>query len=345
MFRRKVIRLTLPITRPMGAQTMRVLLRLLLLLDLSSQAAQATPVAKWPTVVVLKDVPEITVIKEDEEARQFIYQSPHYEFRSPARLGASVVREFARVFETTYLANAALPLDYTPAPEFGREKFLCTLFLTKADYLKAGGVPGSAAVYAASSSQILIPLESLGVKLFGKKYTLDHEADNATLIHEITHQMMNAWLGRLPIWFVEGSAEYIRTASYERGKMSFVNRQKNLQAYLQTQGSDGRTWEMVPLQKLMTMDLRTWSATMAESGKAARRNYASAALLVYYFYHLDGRGDAHHTANFLKSLLPRDQNLQAASRHLLRERAYAELQEDVAQALRKEGFKITWAAP
>ena len=41
----------------------------------------------------------------------------------------------------------------------------------------------------------------------------------------------------------------------------------------------------------------------------------------------------------------KDQNLQAASKHLLRERSYAELQEDVAQALRKEGFKITWAAP
>lgn len=324
---------------------MNLLPRLLLLLGLTSHAALATPAANWPAVVALNDVPEITVIKEDEEARQFIYQSAHYEFRSPARLGPSVVREFARVFETTYLANAALPLDYNPAPEFGREKFLCTLFLTKVDYLKAGGVAGSAAVYAASSRQILIPLQSLGVKLFGRKYTLDHEADNATLIHEITHQMMNAWLGRLPIWFVEGSAEYIRMAAYERGRMSFVNRQKNLQSYLQTQGSDGKTWEMVPLQKLMTMDLRTWSATMAESGRAARRNYASAALLVYYFYHLDGRGDAHQAANFLKSLVPKDQNLQAASKHLLRERSYAELQEDVAQALRKEGFKITWAAP
>ena len=324
---------------------MNLLPPMLLLVGLASHAALADPAAKWPTVVALKDVPEISVIREDEESRQFIYQSPHYEFRSPARLGAGVVREFARVFETTYLANAALPLDYNPAPEFGREKFLCTLFLTKADYLKSGGVAGSAAVYAAPSRQILISLESLGVKKFGRKYALDHDADNATLIHEITHQMMNAWLGRLPIWFVEGSAEYIRMADYERGKMSFVNRQKNLQSYLAAQGTDGKTLEMVPLQKLMTMDTRTWSATMAESAKAARRNYTSSALLVYYFYHLDGKGDARHIGNFLKSLLPKDQNLKAAAQHLLRERTYAELQEDFAQALRKEGLKITWAEP
>ena len=324
---------------------MNLLPPLVLLASLALHAAPADALAKWPTIVALKDVPEITVLREDEDARQFIYQSPHYEFRSPARLGASVVREFARIFETTYLANAALPLDYNPAPEFGREKFLCTLFLTKADYLKSGGVAGSAAVYAASSRQILIPLESLGIKKFGKKYALDHEADNATLIHEITHQMMNAWLGRLPIWFVEGSAEYIRMADYERGKMSFINRQKNLQSYLVAQGTDGKTLEMVPLQSLMTMDLRTWSATMAQSGKAARRNYISAALLVYYFYHLDGLGDARHTADFLKSLIPKDQNLKAAAQHLLRERTYTALQEDVALALRKEGLKITWAAP
>lgn len=108
-------------------------------------------------------------------------------------------------------------------------------------------------------------------------------------------------------------------------------------------------WRVVSSSRMMDISGTSFRATtvghLAESGKAARRNYASSALLVFYFYHLDGRGDARHTANFLKALQPRGQNLQASAQHLLRDRTYAELEEDFGLALRREGLKISWAAP
>lgn len=312
---------------------------------LADAKTPAPPTDKWPTIVALKDVPEVTVVKEDEAGKEFIYQSPHYEFHSPALLGASVVREFARIFETTYQANWALPLGYKPAPEEGHERFQCMLYKTKEDYFDAGGMAGSAGVYSGKDRQIMVPLESLGVKFFGKRVALDRNGDNDTLIHEITHQMMNAWLGKLPVWFIEGSAEYVRMAKYDHGKMSFVNREKNLQGFLQDRGSDGKSWTMTPLKYLMSMDHRTWAEAMGGSGKSANRNYGSAGVLVYYFYHCDDKGDAAHTRDFLKALSDRDDtsNLKAVTQHLLRDFTYAQLQEAVEKALRKEGVKITWA--
>ena len=47
---------------------------------------------------------------------------------------------------------------------------------------------------------ILVPLSSLGLKSFHDRVQLDRGGDaQRTLIHEITHQMMNAWLPKLPV--------------------------------------------------------------------------------------------------------------------------------------------------
>ena len=49
---------------------------------------------EWPKSVSADfDVDEIKVIKEDEEAGEYIYRSPHFEFQTPDRLSTSVVRE------------------------------------------------------------------------------------------------------------------------------------------------------------------------------------------------------------------------------------------------------------
>jgi hypothetical protein len=297
--------------------------------------------SKWPDRVLLKELPEITVVSEDDAKSEYVYQSPHYEFRSPKRLGGAVVKEFARLFEVTYQANCALPLDFKPTPEKGRERFLCMIYETYADYLKAGGVSGSGGVYLAGKGFIAVPLQSLGVKFFGKKLVLERGEDNDTLIHEITHQMMNRWLGRFPTWYVEGSAEFVRMAKYERGNMFFTNPDKLFQEFLMARGSDGKSYTMVNLQKLMTMDGKTWAAALVAKGGAGK-NYASAGALTYYFYLCDDKGDGQHMIDFVAAVGRGESHIKAMTQHLLRDRTYAQLQEDVEKGLRRKGMKITW---
>ena len=311
-------------------------------------AEPGTPTASktWPRTVALDEKPAVTVVKEDAEAHQFIYRSPHYEFQCDSKLGANVVREFGRMFEATWLINCLLPLDLKPRPEKLRDIFLARLFTNKTDYMEAGGMQGSAGVYMGANKALMVPLSSLGVQMVGNRVSLaDSDArDNATLIHEITHQMMNHWLGILPVWYCEGSAEYVSMLDYNsNGRFSLIGLNRQLQNYAGRHGG-GKGFTMIDLEELMTIDDERWAAALGDGG-FANENYASACLLTYFFYHADDRGDAAHLIAWLHEIEnARNGEAVAAAtkKHLLRERSYAQLSEEVKKGLRKEGVDVTF---
>lgn len=303
-------------------------------------------------MVTLTDAPQVEVLKEDLASRTFVYRSPHYVFICDSRLRGDVVKEFGRLFEATYLINCKLPLDLRPVPESSKTSFHALLFTNYADYLKAGGIAGSAGVYVNSKNALMVPLASLGVKLSGSGQTVlidkNSDDDNATLIHEITHQMMNQWLGSMRTWQIEGSAEYIRMLDYNRfGRFTLTNLNKQLKLYVQKLNPDGggRAFVMIDLEELMTMENEQWTAALASVRGAATINYGSAALLTYYFYHLDGAGDSANMIAFLRGLenaKSYEEEDVLVKKHLLRNRTYARLAEDVKSAFRKEGIDINY---
>jgi len=320
----------------------------------STTAAPGTPVASktWPRTFSLPDRPEVVVVKEDSTTNEYVYRSPHYEFQCDSKLGANVVREFGRIFESTWMLNCMLPLDLKPQPERLREIFLARLFTNKDDYMKEGGIEGSAGVYMSGKKALMVPLRSLGVKMVGSRVSLENNSDEemGTLIHEITHQMMNHWMGRLPTWYVEGAAEYVEMLEYKRnGGFSLIGLQRQLKGYAQRMNWEGggKSFTMIDLDELMTIDGRRWAAALGKDG-AATENYGSAGLLTYYFYHLDGNGDAANIIAFLRQVenaKTNDEEQAAAKAHLLRERTYAQLADEVKKALRKEGIDISFFPP
>ncbi len=319
----------------------------------NSTTTPGTPSASptWPRSISLEDRPEVAVVKEDTAANEYVYRSPHYEFQCDSKLGANVVREFGRIFESTWLINCMLPLDLKPQPEKLREIFLARLFTNKSDYMDAGGVEGSAGIYMSGKKALMVPLSSLGVKMVGSRVSLENNSDddNATLIHEITHQMMNHWLGRLPTWYIEGSAEYVEMLEYKRnGGFSLIGLQRQLKDYAQRMSrGGGKSFAMIDLEELMTIDGSRWAAALGQGGPATE-NYGSAGLLTYYFYHLDDKGDAANIIAYLRELenVKTNQEEEAAvKKHLLRERTYAQLADDVKKALRKEGIDISYFPP
>lgn len=327
-------------------------------------AASSSPAAEtsWPRSVAIADRPEVVVVMEDAEAKKFVYRSPHYEFVCDSKLGANVVREFGRLFEATYMMNCKLPLDLKPKPEPLREFFLARLYTDAQDYMNAGGVAGSAGVYQRGEKALDVPLKSLGVRLAGSRVILDKsdEKANATLIHEITHQMMNHWLRHLPTWLVEGSAEYTELPEYfPTGRFSWTGMRKRLQDYaLAKNYYEPGPFRMLDLQELFEIKGAAWAAALTTKvpapkvvggeGSQSSQNYGSAGLLTYYFYHHDGKGDAADIIALYRAIEASGRDADGPAlikKHLLRERTFAQLAEDVKKGLNKAGVDVVFDKP
>ena len=290
------------------------------------------PAAEWPHSVEVEGDVAMKLIREEPEAAQFLYRTAHYEFQADTRLEDMALRELGRVFEATYLVNCKLPLALRPAPEPGQTLFTARLFSNDAAYFGAGAMKGSAGTYSRSQRCILVPLSSLGLKSFHDRVQLDRGGEaQRTLIHEITHQMMNAWLPRLPLWFTEGSAEYVSMADYMHGRFTLNQMDNRLRLYLQRRARGAAKIELVTTETLLAMNSKTWAAALAGNGDEASRNYASAATLVFYFYHLDGDGTG--VINYLRAIEHGTASLEAEAKFLLRGRSFTKLHCDLVAAL------------
>lgn len=301
----------------------------------------------WPRSIALEEPTQPKAITEDAGKKEFVYESEHYQFRCDSKLGTNVVKEFSRIFEATYLLNCKLPLDLKPTPEQGQEKFVARLYTNKQDYLDNGGLAGSAGVYQSGQKALSVPLSSLGVKMVGSRVSLEKTSDhdNATLIHEITHQMMNHWLSKLRTWYIEGSADAVAMLEYQRGRFSLIQTKQQLQEYLRRRGSDGKNFTMLDPEELFGIDGASWAAALTSGRGQASQNYASAAVMTFFFYYLDGAGDAAHLIAYLRDLenARRDAEPEAFKKHLLRERSIEQLKEEMRKAFRKEGIALSFA--
>ena len=141
------------------------------------------------------------------------------------------------------------------------------------------------------------------------------------------------------------------------GKFSLASLRQRLEAYAQRCNYWQTTpFKMLDLKELMEIDGRAWSAALSTpisvpnvtGATQAGQNYGSAGLLTYYFYHLDDKGDAAHIIAYLRELeaLGREADEPAAAKkHLLRERTYEQLAEDVKKALKKAGVEVEFDPP
>lgn len=299
----------------------------------------------WPRTVALRGTPTVTTLeRHDGATQQFATQTEHYEFQSDSLVGADVVREMARVFEATYELNKLLPLQLHPTPEQGRPRFIARLFSKDRDYFAAGGMQGSSGTYSRDEACILVPISSMGVKLVNGRMQTERTESTETLIHEITHQMMNTWLPLIPRWYAEGSADYIAMADYVHGRFFLNQMEDRLRRYLQRRGQPGDAYPMLRPAELMTLDAKTWSNALASNTASASQNYASATLLTFYFYHLDGNGDGSGMLKYLRAIERGAPESEASATHLLRGRSMAELETDVMNAFEHRGIKVATVA-
>ncbi len=257
----------------------------------AAATANRQPVEKrtWPgNVVVPARSIEIAVTSENPEARKYIYQSEAFEFSSQAKLAGSVMKEVARTFESTKSLIEALPWGVLCKPPEGRPRFIAALYETRADYVAAGGPEMSGGVYSSGDKIFKIPFQSLGMEKRGQTYFKDDNYSNGTLVHEITHQLMDDYLGFLPKWVIEGTAEYTEMLPYKSGTFRADSHKSGIKEDVdQWQQQEGFSLDLGKLESLMTMNRDQWDAECATATKM-RDMYHRSQLLVYYFCHLDG---------------------------------------------------------
>ncbi|WP_309399789.1 SHD1 domain-containing protein [Cerasicoccus maritimus] len=288
---------------------------------------------QWPRKVGLPDNYDVQVVKEDNATNVYIYRTPNFEFHSDVKLARKVVRDFGKIFESTYAAMQVFPLKWKPHPSEAR--YVTRLFKHKQDYYDAGGLPNSGGVYFSSKREIWTPLASLGVKKSSSSYTLDDSDDHGTLIHEITHQVHHDWLGKLPPWIIEGMAVYMESVPYRKGEFRFDKRKVDEFDRLQRRG----LFRMVSPEELMTMSASEWNSNFANAPDELRNYYLSAFLLFNYFLHLDGEGEGRRIYAYVRAIESGASD-QDARQLLLAGRSYQGLTEQIKDAYKREDIDL-----
>ena len=330
----------------------------------------------WPeNVMVPTKSIEIQIIEENPVARKCVYRSEGFEFTSQAKLSGLVMKEVARTFEATKTLVSSLPWGVVCRPPEGFERYQAALYETRNDYIAAGGPENSGGVYMSGDKIFRVPFESIGLKMLGKTYAKDSDYDGGTLIHEITHQVMDNYLTFLPTWVIEGTAEYTEMLPYNAGKFRADAHKSGLRDHIQEMQKRGYALDIGNLETHMTMNRDTWSGIADTSNKKMGELYFRSALLVYYFCHLDGDkkgtrfikfmdavyGDVEALHAFFadprvkrfpdgrfqypKDFPPPDMKSETAPfKHLeilLGERGYSQIAQEIVAAYKDIGFKVS----
>jgi hypothetical protein len=243
------------------------------------------------------------VVSEDPVAEKFVYRTQHFEFESQGKFNQVLLRDVARNFEATYELLKALPWHVEPRPASG-DLFHAKLYKTKEAYFADGGLQGSGGSYHPDRQLFMVPFESIGVKLVGKAYAKDEAFETHTMVHELTHEMMHFWLGFLPQWVVEGTAEYTGTLPLHTGQFRVSAAKNGLRDYvnfLKNRTLNGVP-EPYPLEELFSITNEKWNEILEHDPRASHRLYFTSYLLVYYFMHLDGKGDGQLFARYFREV-------------------------------------------
>ena len=149
-----------------------------------------------------------------------IYRSRHFEFQTPVKLGQNAMREICRTFESTHELVQQLPWGIQPMPEEGMPFFKAQLFQTRAEYMQSGAPAWSAGIYLRKEHVFRIPFEQVGLIGHGNDWFLKGLINNEVISHEVTHQIMHEYLDYIPVWFAEGTADYVASIPYNSGRFN-----------------------------------------------------------------------------------------------------------------------------
>lgn len=256
----------------------------------------------WPEKAIPEEAAlNVQQVPETASSTGYLYRSKSFEFAAPEKLAGSVMKEIARTFEATRTLNQVLPWGIQPQPPSDFGYYRAQLYANRASYLQDGGPKNSGGAYFRSSKIFKIPFESLGLELRAKTWFKNPSYNNETIVHEVTHQMMDEFLPFLPIWMIEGTAEYTSMIPFHNGAFACNAHERGIREYVKNYQT--RTHSSLldtgSLTELLSLPAQEWHARGDNGNRDQARLYFGSCLLVYFFCHLDGDG---HGTTFLQYL-------------------------------------------
>ncbi len=245
-----------------------------------------------------------------------LYRVGRFQFETGPGLSLPVIKEIARVFTSLEELVERMPWDIKPTPPKG-EWFVAKLYESRAEYDKIAP-PSSGGFYDLKEKVFHVPYQSLGIGLGMNPTFSNAQAFNSdTLVHELTHMMMDHIIPHMPIWTTEGSAEYVEIIPFTNNAMRPADLTQALKAYIgkmvsypeKIQSNYSFKANGKRMTEVLHMSRQAWhgSAGTAKPNEStpsepqnpkdisARQHdlYMHACLLFYYFMHLDSpqRGD------------------------------------------------------
>jgi hypothetical protein len=286
--------------------------------------AQPRPWSRWPNDIKL-GLGDVDVRLVSSDGGRYVYQSKHFEFVSEAELAQTPAKDIARMFEATYSLLQASPWGVLAQPK--GDRFRAELYASRESYIKAGGPTQSAGVYMIQKKVFMVPFETLGLEETPSGWQRSKDYSTRTLIHELTHMMMDDALVGMPMWLAEGAAEYMELMPMKIGTFS----PSSHLAAVREQHSTQRNFDLL---KTLTMSREVWdNGGTAEPAQPPQSSfpggmvmrppgqtifgrqeemlslYEAGLLLTYYFIHFDGDGDAARLRRFISACVKNSQRL------------------------------------
>lgn len=298
--------------------------------------------APWPETSGLRAPAATKLIEESPAASHFLYETLHFRIQSDAAIQPNHLTKIATLLEACFQAQHDLPLNNRRTRSPGAPKLKVRLFATMESYRQSGAPPGTIGAYLGRADELVVTLESIGLKRMSTGYVFDPLSDFHVLFHEITH-LLWADLGfHADTWMTEGFAEYLGCMAYRDGRISFARLPVSTLEFATAHGEKGSNGGRA-LGKEFTMprlsELMIWSQDTFYRNPS--QNYGQALMLVHHFLLLDGKGDGQKFKSYLKALQS-GQSAEEARKILLENSGYEGLENAFAATMLKKGIKVSF---
>lgn len=287
-------------------------------------------------------------------ASESVYVTNNFRFTSPVPLDEEACDAIGRLYEGTLCAVRAMPLPFPRADKRSRsskDKLDAVLARDMESYYALGGPEGSAGVFSyrmadkkgkireddIRGDRTIVPFPSLGIDAQGK--LSKGIPDTHVLVHEITHQLTCGVLSK-STWANEGMSEYVGYTPYDGEFFDFSG------AFRRIADAGARysgRWNL-PFSLERFFDF-TQDEFYCRSGPTAKehphRNYTLAAMVLAFYFHLDGERGIKAFDAFARAL-PKDP--AKAKKALLGGRKnFRELEADFVAAWADRGVEVNFA--
>ncbi|MEO0415149.1 MAG: hypothetical protein AAF226_09385, partial [Verrucomicrobiota bacterium] len=219
----------------------------------------------------------------------FVYHTKHFQFTMHGEypLPEWQVEEMAQVFEATHTLLQQSPVGVHA--DSNDERFQVYLFDSTEAYEAAGGPEMGSGAYLVKEKKFLLPVERKTViiatestKHLGEKFMTVKYSDRS-MAHELTHMMMHDTIRHIPMWFVEGTAEYVE--EMPRVRAVYLHDRMNAGIKFVSERYKDRLGfpEPIAMKDLLTMNTADWMLFIGDDNKKQRCIYYSSFLLSAYF--------------------------------------------------------------